>query len=491
MNQEKSIEQLYKERQKRKQQLFEIDVFEGINFKMFSREHREYLQIIYALDYVTEEGLRLLLLPIYGEHGFKKATKKLIDEGFVYKERFGKEKFIALTRKGNQYFQPDEINVEKTVIREGSIGTHRAKETIIVAEIIKVYRQYLLQSFKNLTQEERNQFLKEQYIKYVAYKKFLLQDEEKQKELLKIWGAHEEEVALLEECKNKAISKRIEKLHYTYYPFKQDQEYINYIKWYREKLKTDECIYLLRDLKGREKETFKILEVLKRVSGNLIERGWKDVFFNQLVNDIVLNVYQAECKYIYYLSIKNTAGAVLRRSLQRLKEAVESGQDIEPFLKQKETMEKYMKRCEELLRQIEESKLLLAHTYLGKEKLLTFNHLKQSGIFLKRVTIREERHHLMWTILDNGQEAIRKQALVQKVFLINEWMGMLFKQDRGITYSIEVATYTEERNKAIKKEITQAIKRLQEFPNDFVKLEIGLVPLYQNKRQEIWDMLNL
>ena len=62
MNQEKSIEQLYKERQKRKQQLFEIDVFEGINFKMFSREHREYLQIIYALDYVTEEGLRLLLL---------------------------------------------------------------------------------------------------------------------------------------------------------------------------------------------------------------------------------------------------------------------------------------------------------------------------------------------------------------------------------------------------------------------------------------------
>ena len=491
MNQGKSIEQLYKERQKRKQQLFDIDVFEDINFKMFSREHREYLQIIYALDYVTEEGLRLILLPIYGEHGFKKATKKLIDEGFIYKEKFGKDKFIALTRKGNQYFQQDEINVEKTVIREGAIGNHRAKETVIVAEIIKAYKQYLLRGFKNLAQEERNQFLKEQYIRYVAYKKFLLQDGDTQKELLKTWGAHEEEVSLLDDCKNKAISKRVEKLHYMYYPFKQDQGYMNYIKWYKEKLKTDECIYLLRDLKGKIQQEFKILEVLRKVSGNLIERGWKEIFFNQLANDMILNVYQAECKYVYLLGIKNSAGAILRRSLQSLKEAVESGQDIEPFLAQKEAMEKYMTRCEVLLRQIEESKLLLAHTSLGKEKLLTFSHLKQNGVFLKQVTIREERHHLIWAILDNGQEPIRKQALVQKVFLVNEWMGMLFKQDRGVTYSIEVATYTEERNKAIKNEITQATKKLQKFPNDFVKLEIGLVPLYQNKRQEVWDILKL
>lgn len=129
-----------------------------------------------------------------------------------------------------------------------------------------------------------------------------------------------------------------------------------------------------------------------------------------------------------------------------------------------------MAKCEEILKKLEESRLLLAHTSSGKERILTFNHLKQNGIFLKGVTIKGGKKHLIWVVLDNGQEPIKKQALVQRVFLINEWIGMLFKKEKGIGYSVEIATYTEERNKVLKKEITQSIKKLHEFPNDFVKL---------------------
>ncbi len=472
---------IYEKRKKEEERLFQKDIFEGISFTTLSKENRVYLQVVYICYNVPWRTIKLLMMPFYGEHGFAKATSKLIKEGWLYKEKIGGENVLALTRKTMQVVHPEMSNVEKVSIKEGSLGFNKARSMLIASYILARYRQFLILSFNSLSKEERHEYIKNQYIIYIQYRKFVELNSKEKEKFIKEWGLTEQEKELLTLGKVQRMNVKAIKLFVNKYSFSTNQDYLDFLKVYKEKLNTIECFYLLRDLKLNYKKTFDMLQVLNEMPSNFVEIGFKDKFFNLFLSThLNVQVCKAECVHEKLTGVKQIIEGCLRRNLQQLKEEVENksamqeNQKTESVLNRKSSLEACLKKVSQQLEEVYRTKLLIVNDEQGKKLQVSFDRLKQNGIFIKNFRLKGSEAYIEWVILDNVSDGLKGNLIAHRVFMLDSFMSILFKLGAQVTYSVRVATYSLERKELLNKEVVQTKKKLQGFKGQFALLEIEI-----------------
>lgn len=476
-----TFKKIYEQRKELQATLLIRECFEGISLTALSRENRLYLKVLYLLHNVPQQTLELVLFPIYGNHGFAKATAKLMKEGWIYKERIGGENILAVTRKTMQLVFPKMTNVEKIPIKEGSLGGYKAISVTVASYVLQEYRKFLVGVFNKLSKEEKQAYIKNQYIINIVYKKFVSISSEEQEKFVAEWTLLEKERAVLLEAKRQNINTKAIQIFLEKYPFEKNKAYTQFIKKYREKLNTFEGLILLRDLKINEKKSFDLSQCLQQMPTNFFELNFREKMVDTLLADYLeAEVCKLEAEYSKLIGVKQMVEGCMRKNLQQLRQAVldnpleEDNDKVKILLKSKMFLEQQLNELNKQISGIRQSKHLLIVDMRNEKMNVSFERLKQNGIYVKAYGINTKGAYIKWVIVDNVSEGLKFKLIAYRVFLINSFMGNLFRLNAEVTYSVEVVTYAPNRKKILEKEILKAKKKLEGFKGEFISLELEL-----------------
>jgi len=126
------------------------------------------LKIIYHLENVFVEHLRLILKPIFTDYGFRKMIKRLEDERWIWSKEIKLGKAYALDQKAVKLIKPYDSFQKKITISEAGAFLNYVKGAIIASKIEVLVFQKVSNSFKKESNQFQELYIYYQYIKNIV-----------------------------------------------------------------------------------------------------------------------------------------------------------------------------------------------------------------------------------------------------------------------------------------------------------------------------------
>ena len=496
--------------------LSNIGIFPNINkpMKKLPLLSECILKTTYLLKINFLEETAHLFAFAYSKPQIEKVILELEGQGYLHSEvspTFGKA--FALTRQGIYYmrYHPDyslikkeygELSINEDIIpKEAGLMKYKNTASFLSQRVFYERLNHEIDRFKACSKSERQRYSREQYIRYFLYKDFLTQDTEAKKNCLLELGFPTDTADRY--AASSVFSSTFSQCFTEYYIKAHGEESIEELPAYqvfkvrinqavKQTTFTDDFLFhFLKDFTNgadQEKET-----VLKETfhsfqSGISNMLRTKELLFREalIAHSTNKNILTRE-KALYLYSEKERLLSIQRRNLIKTNafqkgaketELVEATEKLELLDKELELTEKSIKRLEEDFTLFLYESVNPDGANRPKEKVITFQQLKNSGIFLGGISKGDEKDVLTFVIVSTTTDPIELTALFQRLEKIwNFYYKCLLEYD----FEIKILCYGEQRTKQTGKSFQKALEWIAETR------EYQLFHLFLTERVSIID----
>ncbi|MDF2844199.1 MAG: hypothetical protein K0R00_2625 [Herbinix sp.] len=449
------------------------------------------LKTTYLLKINFLEETAVLFAFAYSKPQIEKVILELEGQGYLHSEVspiFGKA--FALTRQGIYYmkhhpyyctskkeYQELSIN-EDTIPKEAGLMKYKNTASHLSQRVFHDRLCLKINRFKTCTKPERQRYSREQYIRYFLYKDFLTQDTEEKKGYLLELGFPTDTADRY--AASSLFSSTFSRTFTEHYIKAHGEEGIEALPAYqvwkarinqalKEKPLTDDFLFhFLKDFtNGAEQDKESILtesfQSFHSGISNLLrtkELPFREALITRSTNKNILTCEKA----LYLYCEKERLLSIQRRNLIKTNAYQNGGEEVAlaEATAKLELLDKELELTDKAIQRLEEDFTLLVYESVNpdganrpKEKVITFQQLKNSGIFLGDIRKGDEKDVITFLIVSSTNDPIDLTALFQRLEKI--WR-FYYKCLLQYDFEIKILCYGEQRAKQTVKTFQKALE---------------------------------
>ncbi|MGF7058668.1 hypothetical protein [Brassicibacter mesophilus] len=486
------------------------------------------LKIIYHLENVFVEHLKLILKPIFTDYGFRRMTKRLEDEKWIWSKNLNLGRVYALNEKAVKLIKPHDAIQKKINISEASVYLNYVKGAIIANKIESLAFQKVSNSFKKESAQFKELYIYYQYIKNIVYKGFLKKSDEEKINELKYVGYSKEEIeqfingSKLKKLNANEIKKFQKKYKNKYNEVSKTKMYKAFHKRF---IGADpvEGMYFFKDYRSNlfaKTNNIDLLKFFMKSKNNYLKHSNKKVrnevlalltstskiakpFTYSKDSDVILFNGESLKSYLeleeelsfYRKRLERVMGFERRyaKDIVELKKRENDEALLDNKNKKYRAVEKYLNEINDKIAKLEEYVSINLNDKEDDQALvrpMTFDILKDNGIFSDNLRKVGNQAIVELGIVDNLKYGLETSVLFKRIFMAKQFF-LLLGEDVKINYKIY--TFTKSRYDYIESRIPLLEDKFKgftskEFGQEIDNLEI--VNLEREKVLEHWQFYN-
>ena len=288
-----------------------------------------------------------------------------------------------------------DVNLQDMKIKNPNAYQGRKLVSYAIAEhIFRVQLVQLWNQYATTDKIERNIFLAKLYLKNIRYRDFLKEGKEQKKAYLLKIGIDEDVAEIMSERTN-IIPKYAEifaEKAFSYIGFeslKKEKEYIDYIAYFKENCRKEpnlNTFYALRDMRKKEPNQYKELDILRAWKCNVIKYGNMGFLKSFDKTELLDNMINLEKCNLFLGIIGNEARRLTATNAFKNKDNEEELKDVLDKLSLLDEQTLRLKQHKELLESDFSFPVMVNYDEEDTEseqQALTFTRLAQNGIYFE------------------------------------------------------------------------------------------------------------